>query len=1343
MAKHIIKSLFGERKSKKVELFASFLFTSFFSLLLLILFPQKKSFATPLPVTTFPSYLQNSVVLRLTGCLNQWLQQNFNYLFVDDGVSGSGDELCPAGQYQGTLGSFSTVSVPCGWKTLNMLNALIMDLLDKQKKIQGLTPPADDDPVMCCCDPTKDSENCTGPATPGCPSQFPNRGKCMALKPEATNYFVVNFLDTSVTPNIIRGYQAWGVTWVGAPGSTTAYWSGLLDQCLPIPLLGNLCLNLSLNDVCNATTCGPILNYNGTTHPGNCWYTRTSGGDPANNCDDDTTNGYRSANRDNWILRYNPVGGVSLNFSVGESVGVSCGMGAPYNYNGKNFTGNEGFITIELFLNPISIDIDAATPSAGNRITFTASSPPPLATNVAPGRTDCNDSQANQQGDCYVRAYLRARGALKLKVGATLYLEHRTGSWPHLQDVGIAVREINFSEAPWISLALDWTWSEQSPNCTATSTLCVRKNTTVKAMKTIEFIDVVLRGLFRYAYIPSGLQQYFGPVVFDISGLTQMKTSYFFPTWVRPITTDDLLIDIALGGDPYLGTQVLRSKSCFANNGVGPGTNRNELYLIGAAMIDLDLFRRGTDWKNTTQWADHRIPSSCGYVPPPYGNHPAPSMIAGPSSFSQLPHVGSRDSLSLTSCEANGTFVGLSIFQNVFTYLVSDIATSGLMCLAISQKGEGFASGLPLPIWTVGQMKLMIPDLYNFLESEFGSNVTDMPMIFVFKPKPYAAYPGFPQTPQASFANDLPPNTVDPLPITADVLLTLPNNDFEIWVDVDNELEQWGLGPGEVGGTCTYGLTPSPVGWCTAFPTGTTPPAQGTIDVGPVGNAFRNNFPDCVSFVDCDTTVGNPSDRVRERRFIAQFNVGVTLALDLNFLGCGRGTYKVFGNLASYGFPSTLAGGGWYNPWDPATTGNCTTVSHLRRIDLTLGVISRVGSVDVTNDSGTVKVYYPFSNNTFAGYLADFIAVILSGALALDAQLGYTLSAILDPNDDLYSATPANNNVVRIGGHARGAGADRLSHTYIARDDVGNSDPDPSGYPQQFLTIAIDFQGFIHPNFFYGVISQLLSGSTSLFGSAPRFVGNGNGEVNLDSLDPLVEAWQKINNGGEHFISFRDIQEFVKKVEKSGLIVPMKKNENGGIDDFPPETVVEYVQASQPKTIIKLSCVDDYTKPDNCWFGWRWKGKMWQPWIQSDTIEIRGLPDGEYEIEVRALDERAIPDITPATVKFVVDDTPPSIFFPKKAFFKRGDVLRVELWDYITKPDEIEVSYKIDNSDWSSWQKVDFNDKGLGIKLIRIPDEVGTHKVIMKARDKKGNIETREFYFDIGVPAKGIFSCSR
>ena len=1341
----MIKSLFGEEKSKKwrkrkkikkIELFTSVFL--FFLLFMFLLFSYRKASATPLPVTTFPSYLQNSVVLRLTGCLNQWLQQNFNYLFRDDGVAASGDELCPPGQYQGTPGSFSTGNVPCGWKTLNMLNALIMDLLDKQKTIVGIG----DDPVMCCCDPAKDSENCTGPLTTGCPTQFPRRGKCMALKPEATNYFVINYFEASAP---IRGYQAWGVTWVGAPGSTTAYWSGLLDQCLPIPLLGNLCLNLSLNDVCNATTCGPVLNYNpATSHPGNCWYTRTSQAVGGNVCDDNgsATGVYTSANIDNWIIRYNPVGGISLNFSVGESVGISCGMGpANTNYNGKIFTGNEGFLTIELNIgssgNPLLIDIDAATPSPGNAITFTASGAPPPAPaiNVAPGRTDCNDNAANQQGDCYVRAYLRARGALKLKVGATLYLEHRTGSWPHLQDVGIAVREINFSEAPWISLSLDWTWSEQSPNCTATSTLCVRKNITLKAMKTIEFIDVILRGLFRYAYIPSGLQQYFGPIVFDISGLVQVETSHFFPTWVRPITADDLLIDISMGGDPYLGTQVLRSKSCFARDGVGPSGNRNELYLIGSAMIDLDLFRKGTDWKNPTQWADHRIPS-CGYLPPPYGTHPTPPLLTGPGSFSQLPHAGSYDSASV-SCDGTGTFVGISFFQNVFSYLVSDIAASGIMCLALSQKGEGFASGLPLPIWTVGQMRLMIPDLYNFLEQEFGSDVTDMPMIFVFKPKPYRAVPGFPSAPEARFVSDVPPANVDPLPITADVLLTLPNNDFEIWVDVDNEVEQWGRGPGEVDGTCSYGTTPAPSGWCTAFPTGSTPPARGTIDVGPAGNEFRNNFPDCVSFVDCDSTIGNPSDRISERRFIGQFNVGVTLALDLNFLGCGRRSYKAFGNLGAWGFPDT-----WYNPWNPASAGNCTTVSHLRRVDLTLGVISRVGSVDVTNDSGAVRVYYPFSGGTFAGYIADFIAVILSGSLALDAQVGYTLSAILDPDDNLYSATPANNNVVRIGGHTRGGTADRLTHTYITRDDVGNLDIiDPSAYPQQFLTIAIDLQGFIHPNFFYGVISQLLSGSTNLFGSAPRFVANG--EVNLESLNPLVEAWQKINNGQEYFISFRDIQKFIKKIEKSGLVVPMKKNENGGIDDFPPETVVEYVQASQHRTIIKLSCVDDYTKPDNCWFAWRWKGKMWQPWMQSDTIEIRGLPDGEYEIEVRSLDDMALPDITPVTVRFLVDDTPPSVFFPKKAFFKRGDVLRVELWDSITKPDEIEVSYKFGNTDWSEWQRVDFVDRGLGVKLIRLPDEVGTHSILVRAKDKKGNVETREFYLDVGKPVQGIFSCSR
>jgi hypothetical protein len=98
--------------------------------------------------------------------------------------------------------------------------------------------------------------------------------------------------------------------------------------------------------------------------------------------------------------------------------------------------------------------------------------------------------------------------------------------------------------------------------------------------------------------------------------------------------------------------------------------------------------------------------------------------------------------------------------------------------------------------------------------------------------------------------------------------------------------------------------------------------------VGPAGNAFRNNFPDCVAWIDCDTTVGNPSDRIRERRFIGQFNVGVTFALDLNLYGCGRGSGKVFGNLPAFGFPIS-----WYNPWDPTQVGNCTTVSHLRRVE--------------------------------------------------------------------------------------------------------------------------------------------------------------------------------------------------------------------------------------------------------------------------------------------------------------------------------------------------------------------------------------------------------------------------
>ncbi|MFZ8805422.1 MAG: hypothetical protein ACO2PO_20925, partial [Candidatus Calescibacterium sp.] len=513
-------------------------------------------FSTPYPVTTFPSYLRNSLVVRFTGCFTKWIWENINKLIWDDDIPGSEDDLCPRGQYglfSGSDPSFSSNYVSCGWKTLNMINAIIMSFLDQQKDISMRGIPSD--PVLCCCDPEKDPENCTGPNVSSsslpiplrCPPQFPKLGDCLKLKPEATNYKVTNYIQgNNPTDKIIRGYQAWSVTWVAAPSSSTAYWVGLLDQCIPLPLAGNICINLSLNDVCKGGTCGPVRGYNPSSYnPGYCIYPPTSGSSfiPC------ATDVYMSSTTDGWIIRYDPRDAFILTY-FSESPN-SCGMGwgvlPPPTYNGKRFTGNEGFLTLELRLgspsNPVLIDIDAATPAA-DRTIFPSSSIPPAAIDVAPGKTDCVPETPYYEGDCYVRAYLQAIGMLKLKVGLTFYLEHRTYNWPHIQDIGIGIREINFSESPWLSLALQWRWFAK--NCSN----CARTKITEKAIQTFAFLDTIMRGLFRYSYIPSEAQKYFGPLALDISDMTQISTSHLFPTWVRPIVQDNLLIDIALGGDP-------------------------------------------------------------------------------------------------------------------------------------------------------------------------------------------------------------------------------------------------------------------------------------------------------------------------------------------------------------------------------------------------------------------------------------------------------------------------------------------------------------------------------------------------------------------------------------------------------------------------------------------------------------------------------------------------------------------------------------------------------------------------------------------------------------------------
>ncbi len=1268
------------------------------------LYNIQESEATPLGVNRFPYYLNNTIFLRLTGCMNNWLQQELDLIFRDDGVV-NGNEYCGTGIWNGS--STTTTNTHCAWKTLNLINALIMDFMDKWTNTA----------VECCCDPSKDSSNCVGPAAPAiCPPQFPRLGKCTDLKPEATNYLVA------------RGYEAWATGTTSAAGQITAYWSGLFDICLPVPLMGTSCLNISLNDVCNGPNCGPIRAYNGSTNPGWCAY-------PPFDTTTDLTQCfglYQSATTDRFILRYNPVGGVSLGFSVGQS-NIPCGFSGLY--NSKNFTGNEGFIVIDLQLgatgNPVRIDIDAATPSMGSRVTFGTWQNPlyQRATNIAPGKTDCDPNSPLHQGNCYVRAYLQAAGIIKLRVGGTLYLEHRTNQIPHMQDIGIAIRQIDFLVPPWISLQLDWRWTEQSPNCTNPS-ICPRRDITVKTTKLIEFIDLVLRGLFDYAFIPSNLQQYFGPVVFDITKLTQQKISNIAPTWSRPVSADTLFIDISAGGDPVSGTDVLRSRSCFAQNGVGPTGNQNELYLIGAAEIDTYLYRTG--FEDDPQ---HLAPS-CGYQGSP--THPAFTPAPTPTAVSHFPHAGNPDS-GAVNCQGTGTYVGISIHQNVFSHAISSVARSGAMCFAISKDDSGSMLSLFSGMFTAGQFKLLIPELYTFLEQEFGSGATDIPLVFVLKPKYGAIVPGFPSTPQASLVSDL--TSWNPLPITGDVLLTLPNNDVEIWVDVDKVVERWGCGPGDTICPTSCSFTPSASCFGGTFGTGATPPIQWQIPRPPAGlpNDFINNFPDCVSFIDCDTTIGNP-DRANERRFIGQFNVGVTLGLDLNFYGCGRGSGKVFSNLP--GFSTT-----WYNPWNPAQAGNCTHISHLRRIDLTLGVLSRVGAVSIYNDSTAVRVYYPFSNNTFAGYLADFIAVLLSGTLALDAQLGYTLSPIIDSGDDLYSSIPANNNVLRIGSHTAGQTADRLAFSYIARDDVGCAGcthPNLT-YQQSFLTIAIDLQGIIHPNFFYGLISQLLAGSTTLF--APPF--NGNSGVNK-----IFDIIDHVKSGKEYFVSFGfdDIKKLVRQVEDSGYVIPYDWVKERQIEDFPPETLVLSVSPRTERTVIKLACADDRTPSNNCWYSWRWAGSrkgLWYQWQQSDEIEIKGLPDGVYTIEVRALDEMGLPDITPTKVRFVIDDTPPSIFFPKVAEFRKGEAIDVQVWDFITPAHRVQASWKIEgvgsddkNNDWTPWQNPFMVREGRGSFIVRLPDKEGDYTLYFVARDLRGNEEVRKFPFRIGKKSSSsIFSC--
>jgi hypothetical protein len=179
-----------------------------------------------------------------------------------------------------------------------------------------------------------------------------------------------------------------------------------------------------------------------------------------------------------------------------------------------------------------------------------------------------------------------------------------------------------------------------------------------------------------------------------------------------------------------------------------------------------------------------------------------------------------------------------------------------------------------------------------------------------------------------------------------------------------------------------------------------------------------------------------------------------------------------------------------------------------------------------------------------------------------------------------------------------------------------------------------------------------------------------------------------------------------------------------------PETlIVNYTEPKWTGMEIQVDAVGG----EDIMYVWRIDGGVWRGPERTNKIVLPGLLEGYHKFEVAAVDNKTgLYDPTPAKLEFLVDSLGPDIYTNlQQDKVRSGFVVKVKAVDSWTPEDKIQISWRIDDGDWTDWTYE---------KEIKLDLPEGRHKIEIKARDLKGNesIWSKVFY----VQKEVSFGCS-
>lgn len=209
---------------------------------------------------------------------------------------------------------------------------------------------------------------------------------------------------------------------------------------------------------------------------------------------------------------------------------------------------------------------------------------------------------------------------------------------------------------------------------------------------------------------------------------------------------------------------------------------------------------------------------------------------------------------------------------------------------------------------------------------------------------------------------------------------------------------------------------------------------------------------------------------------------------------------------------------------------------------------------------------------------------------------------------------------------------------------------------------------------------------------------------------------------------------FTNPLSELGLFAPGFAPAANG--EFPigyvsPETIIKGVtKAHGMETLIEYEGWHPTDDPSTLTFSYRVDGGLWTPFVPATTARIPGLLEGRHVFEVRAMDQAKNVEYTPERVVFVVDSVAPRVSILGDRVQGRNSAFVVDVRDAQTLPEDIRVSFKLDDGEWSPYSYA---------KTIEFFAEPGAHTLAVRAMDESGNVG--ESVLTIAVE-EGGFGCA-